>query len=190
MTCARSYCFARSPRFLLARVILAAAVVAAVSGCTDSGVELQQWMQETKQQTKVSIPKLSEPKKFIPFLYESTKSLDPYSPNKLLIALAKAQGNTNSLLKPDMDRRREPLESFPLDALTMVGTMSKPGMVYALLQTDKTVFQAKVGNYVGQNFGMITKITDVDVLLKEIVQDASGDWVEREAKLELQENKK
>jgi len=176
-------------RLFLGRVVLASATVAALAGCADSGVELQQWMQETKQQTKVSISKLSEPKKFIPFLYDSKSSIDPYSPKKLLIALAKAQGNSNSILKPDMDRRREPLESFPLDALKMVGTMAKPGIVFALLQTDKTVFQAKVGNYVGQNFGMITKITDVNVLLKEIVQDASGDWVEREAKLELQENK-
>jgi type IV pilus assembly protein PilP len=74
--------------------------------------------------------------------------------------------------------------------LKMVGTLQKPGLSYALLQTDKTIFQAKVGNYVGQNFGMITKISDSEVELKEIVQDAAGDWVERKAKLELQETKK
>ena len=171
--------------------LLAVLVVGAdLAGCSDNGVELQQWMQETKQATKVTIPKLSEPKKFIPFLYDSKRSVDPYSPNKLLVALARAQGNSNSMLKPDMDRRREPLESFPLDTLKMVGTMAKPGTVYALLQADKSVFQAKVGNYVGQNFGMITKISDTGVELKEIVQDASGDWVERQAKLELQESKK
>ncbi len=72
----------------------------------------------------------------------------------------------------------------------MVGTLEKPGLSYALLQVDKSVFQAKVGNYVGQNLGMITNITDVAVELKEIVQDASGDWVERKATLELQETKK
>jgi type IV pilus assembly protein PilP len=169
---------------------LLAVTAVVLSGCSDSGVELQQWMQETKQQTKVSIPKLSEPKKFIPFLYDSKASIDPYNPKKLLVALARAQGNSSSMLKPDMDRRREPLESYPLDTLKMVGTLEKPGLVFALLQADKVVFQAKVGNYVGQNFGMITKITDTGVELKEIVQDASGDWVERQAKLELQENKK
>jgi type IV pilus assembly protein PilP len=169
---------------------LLAVTAVVLSGCSDSGVELQQWMQETKQQTKVSIPKLSEPKKFIPFLYDSKASIDPYNPKKLLVALARAQGNSSSMLKPDMDRRREPLESYPLDTLKMVGTLEKPGLVFALLQADKVVFQAKVGNYVGQNFGMITKITDTGVELKDIVQDASGDWVERQAKLELQENKK
>jgi type IV pilus assembly protein PilP len=165
-------------------------VASAVAGCSDSGVELQQWMQDTKQQTKVSIPKLSEPKKFIPYLYENKQSIDPYSPNKLAIALAKSRGSSNSLLKPDMDRRREPLESYPLDTLKMVGTLEKPGTIYALLQSDKTLFQAKVGNYVGQNFGVITKISETGVDVKEIVQDASGDWVERQAKLELQESKK
>ncbi len=172
------------------RLVLLAATVALLDGCTDSGVELQQWMQETKQQTKVSIPKLSEPKKFIPFLYDAKRSVDPYSPNKLAVAMARAQSNSSSLLKPDLDRRREPLESFPLDTLKMVGTLEKPGLVYALLQADKTIFQAKVGNYIGQNFGMIMKVTDTGVELKEIVQDASGDWVERQAKLELQESKK
>ena len=171
-------------------IVLGAVMATGLAGCADNGVELQQWMQETKQQTKVSIPKLSEPKKFIPFLYDSKATVDPYSPNKLLSALARAQGNSNSMLKPDMDRRKEPLESFPLDTLTMVGTMEKPGAKFALLQADKTVFQAKVGNYVGQNFGIVTRINETGVELKEIVQDASGDWIERPAKLELQESKK
>lgn len=175
---------------LPSQLMLAAAAVAGLSGCGDSGVELQQWMQQTKDSTKVSIPKLSEPKKFIPFLYGSKSAVDPYNPNKLLVALARAQGNANSMLKPDLDRRREALESYPLDTLKMVGTLAKPGLVFALLQVDKTVFQAKVGSYVGQNFGMITRISDTGVDLKEIVQDASGDWVERQAKLELQESKK
>ena len=177
----------------LARTLFAVAMIAGIAslaGCSDNGVELQQWMQETKQQTKVSIPKLSEPKKFIPFLYDSKRVIDPYNPNKLLVALARAQGNANSILKPDMDRRREPLESYPLDSLKMVGTLEKPGIVYALVQAEKSLFQAKVGSYIGQNFGMVTKITDIAVELKEIVQDASGDWVERKAKLELQESKK
>ena len=177
-------------RLLTMRTMLAAAAVAALSGCNDNGVELQQWMQETKQQTKVSITKLSEPKKFIPFLYDSKASVDPYNPKKLLVAFARAQNNSSSMLKPDMERRREPLESYPLDTLKMVGTLQRPGTTIALLQADKTVFQAKVGNYIGQNFGLITKVTDSEVELKEIVQDASGDWVERPAKLELQESKK
>ena len=163
----------------------------ALSGCNNGGLdEVRQWMDDTRRQTKVNVPKLSEPKKFLPFSYAARDSVDPYSPSKLEIALAKAKANSNSALKPDMERRREALESYPLDTLRMVGTLQRPGINYALVQADKTVFHLKVGNYIGQNFGMITNITETEVELKEIVQDASGEWVERQAKLELQENKK
>ena len=162
-----------------------------LSGCGDGGLdEVKNWMQEVRSQTPVAVQKLSEPKKFVPFTYAGKEELDPYNPTKLSVALAKMQANSNSGIKPDLDRRKEPLESYPLDSIKMVGTLEKPGLSYALLQVDKTVFQAKVGNYIGQNFGMITKITDTEVELKEIVRDASGEWTERKAKLELQENNK
>jgi type IV pilus assembly protein PilP len=161
-----------------------------LSGCGDGGVqELKQWMENVRQNTRVVIPKLAEPKKFTPFVYSGKDSIDPYNPAKLDAAFAKLQGNSNAL-KPDLDRRREPLEAFPLDTVKMVGTLQKPGLTYALLQVDKSVYQVKVGNYVGQNLGMITNITENNVDIKEIVQDASGEWVERKAKLELQETTK
>jgi len=162
-----------------------------LTGCGDGGVEeVRQWMEEVRQQTKVAIPKLSEPKKFTPFIYAGKESVEPFNPNKLAVAFAKLQSKSTNALAPDPDRRREPLESFPLDSIKMVGILQKPGMSYALLQVDKTVFQAKVGSYIGQNFGMITQINEVEVELKEVIQDASGEWVERKAKLELQETKK
>ena len=89
-----------------------------------------------------------------------------------------------------MDRRREPLEAFPLDTIHMVGVLRRPDAVAALLQVDRVVYQARVGNYIGQNFGVITKITEGEVTLKETVQDSSGDWVERITTLQLQESKK
>ncbi|RJF99703.1 pilus assembly protein PilP [Noviherbaspirillum saxi] len=166
-------------------------VLAGLSGCGDGGLqEVKQWMDEVRKQTPVTVQKLSEPKKFSPFVYGGKNEPDPYSPAKLSAALAKLKVNTDSAIKPDLDRRREPLESYPLDAIKMVGTLEKPGLNYALLQAEKSVFQVKVGNYIGQNFGMITKVTDAEVELKEIVRDAAGEWTERKAKLELQENKK
>ncbi|MEN3367789.1 MAG: type pilus assembly protein PilP [Burkholderiales bacterium] len=178
-------------RLRLAPCALAIMLLAGLTGCGDGGVqEVKQWMDEVRQQSKVVVPKIAEPKKFTPFVYNAKNEVDPYNPAKLTVALAKLQANSTSNIKPDMDRRREPLEAYPLDTVTMVGTLQKPGLSYALLQVDKSIFQAKVGNYVGQNFGMISKITDTAVELKEIVRDASGEWVERQAKLELQESKK
>lgn len=171
--------------------ILSIVGLSGLAGCGDGGIEqVKQWMDDVKRQARVAVPKLSEPKKFTPFVYEAKGSIDPYNPAKLSTALSKLQGGSGNGLKPDLDRRREALESYPLDSVKMVGTLEKNELVFALLQVDKTVFQAKIGNYVGQNFGMITKITETEVELKEIVQDASGDWVERKAKLELQEAKK
>ena len=178
-----------SPR----RAINALALLGACSltGCGNNGVqEVKEWMEAVRLQTKVSIPKLSPPKKFTPFVYAGKSSIDPYDPKKLAIAFAKLNAANSSGLKPDLDRRREALESYPLDALRMVGTLQKPGLSYALIQADKTVYQVKPGNYIGQNLGMVSSITETAVELKEIVQDASGEWVERKAKLELQETKK
>lgn len=166
-----------------------AATAMVLSGCGSGGLDdVKEWMKEIRGQTKVSVPKLSEPKKFTPFTYAVKDSPDPFNAIKLSTALAKARATSSvGALKPDLERRREPLEYFPLDTVKMVGTLQKAGLSYALLQVDKTVYHAKVGSYVGQNFGMITAVTENSIDIKEIVQDAAGEWVERQAKLELQE---
>jgi len=175
---------------LLVRLGLASAV-AILAGCSDGGTEeLQQWMTEVQRQTPVSVQKISEPKVFTPFIYGGHTELDPYDPAKMDAAFAQQEAVAKTGIKPDFERRREPLESFPLDTIKMVGTLERPGLKYALLQVDQTVFQVKVGNHVGQNFGRVTNVTDSGVEIREIVRDASGEWTEREAKLELQESDK
>lgn len=175
------------------KAAMLSALLATLAGCGDGGIqEVKQWMDETRRSSKVVVPKIPEPKKFTPFSYGGKNSVDPYDPTKLAVALAKfkASNATGTGIKPNLDRRREPLEAYPLDSIRMVGTLQKPGLTYALLQVDKAVFQVKVGNYIGQNMGMVTNISEEKVELKEIIQDASGEWVERKATLELQEAKK
>ena len=173
-----------------ARALLCFLLPGLLAACGDGGLqEVRQWMDETRRQTRVFVPKLTEPKKFTPFTYAGKSAADPYSPAKFVNAMATPAASGNRF-QPNMDRRREPLESFPLDNLKMVGTLRKQGASFALVQAEHTVFQARVGSYIGQNFGQITKITDSEVELKETVQDAAGEWVERTAKLELQEIKK
>ena len=167
-------------------VLLGAALLA---GCSDSDVkEVRQWMAKTKADTKPNVPPLSEPKTFIPYAYTLRDEIDPYDPNKLLAELAKAAAKDNKF-KPDMDRRKELLESYPLDAMKMVGMMQKAGVTYALLQIDKAVHQVKVGQHLGQNYGTVVALGEAGVNIRELVQDASGEWVERMSKLELQESK-
>ncbi|MCU6432205.1 pilus assembly protein PilP [Undibacterium sp. Jales W-56] len=164
-----------------------------VTGCSDNGMsEVQEWMAQVKKETRVVISKVSEPKVYVPFTYTGKSDVDPFNPSKLLVVLARLRAESNNGLKPDMERRKEVLESYPLDTLQMVGTIEKPNLRYALIHVsgENKVIQAKMGNYLGQNFGMITKITDNEIEIKEIVQDAAGEWTERQAKLELQEAKK
>ncbi|MBC3920693.1 pilus assembly protein PilP [Undibacterium sp. CY18W] len=173
------------------RLPLLLVMLASLSACGDSEeTEIRAWMEAERKEIKVVTPKLSEPKVYVPFSYEGKSSIDPFDPAKLLVVLARLKAESSNGLKPDMERRREALEAFPMDSLKMVGTIEKNKVVYALIQADKTVYQVKAGGYVGQNFGKITSIDDDAINIKEIVQDAAGDWVEREAKLELQETKK
>ena len=90
-------------------------------------------------------------------------------------------------LAPDLNRRKEPLEAFPLEQLKMVGTLSQGNDTYALVRADKTLYRVKKGNYMGQNFGLITDVNDNEIKLKEIVQDSAGDWAERQSVLPLLE---
>jgi type IV pilus assembly protein PilP len=163
----------------------------ALAGCGDSDVkEVKSWMAQVKKDTKVSVAPLSEPKNFIPYGYTEKDEIDPFNANKLLAELAKAAANsTSNKYKPDMDRRKEQLENFPLDTMRMVGLMQKAGVAYALIQIDRLVYQVHAGQRLGQNYGIITSVSEDAVNIKENVQDAGGDWIERMSKLELQDSK-
>lgn len=161
-----------------------------LTGCSDSNVrEVRTWMDQVKKDTHVSIKPLQEPKDFIPFAYAEKDVVDPFSPNKLLAELAREGAASNNPFKPDTNRRKEVMEAFPLDTMSMVGVIEKSGVSYALLQIDKTLYQVKTGQRIGQNFGIVTKVGDQEVAVREVVQDAGGEWVERMSKLELQESK-
>ncbi len=166
-------------------------VASLLAGCGASDeAEINSWMEEVKKTTKVNVRPLSEPKTFIPFAYGVREEADPFDPNKLLAELARAAAATSdNLLRPDMNRRKEFLEGFPLDTMKMVGTLNKAGVSYGLIQIDRSVYQVKAGQRLGQNFGTVTGVVDAAIIIKETVQDAGGEWVERMSKLELQEGK-
>lgn len=161
-----------------------------LAGCGDSNVrEVRDWMEQVRRDTKPSVKPLPAPKDFIPYAYKGKDAVDPFSPNKLLGELAKAAETSDNPLKPDMRRPREELENFPLDTMRMVGTLQKGGINYALVQIEKSVYRVKAGQRIGENYGLVTRVTDGAIDIRETVQDAAGEWVERKAKLELQESK-
>lgn len=165
-----------------------------LSGCASSDEdELRTWMAQERANAKPRVTPLEEPKPFKPQAYMAADGMEPFNPLKLIQVLRKesAQANTSAnLLAPELNRRKEPLEAEPLDAMTMVGSLDKKGVPTALIKVGTLLYQVRVGNYLGQNYGKITKITENSIQLREIVQDGGGDWIERTSNLELQEGSK
>lgn len=163
-------------------------------GCGSSGDdELRQWMTDLRSTTKSRVTPLTEPKQFLPQAYSMDSGVEPFDSIKLTQALRKDSTQLTSnaaLIAPEMARRKEPLEAYPLDAMIMVGSLDKKDVPTALLKVNNLIYPVRVGNYIGQNYGKITKISENMIQLREIVQDATGDWVERATLLDLQEGKK
>lgn len=172
---------------------LAGALVLAACGSGDQE-EVRQWMREQRAQTKPRIQPIPAPTHFTPQAYQAESPTDPFSPQKLTQALRAEtqQGRTPSaaLVAPELERRKEPLESFPLDTMSMVGSLVKDGKPVALVKVENLLYQVRPGNYLGQNYGRITRVSENEIVLREIVQDAAGEWVERTATLQLQERSK
>jgi type IV pilus assembly protein PilP len=166
-------------------LVLAAATL--LAGCEPENQELQAWMEQQRREVRPQVQPLAAPKKFDPVPYANALQADPFSTQKLSVAIKQETKQPNSLLAAQLNRRKEPLESFPLDNMTMVGSVSKAGRPFALLKVDALLYQVKLGDYLGQNYGRITRITETEVALREIVQDAVGEWTERPAALQLQE---
>jgi type IV pilus assembly protein PilP len=178
---------ALAPRWLgLAAATLLGAFV--LSGCAgDPNQEVKQWMDEQAKTMKGKVDPLPLVKPYVPFAYNAFDLPDPFKPRKI----EPARGT--SKLAPDLNRRKEPLEAYPIESLRMVGTLQQQNTIYALVRTnDKNVYQVRTGNYLGQNFGIITGISEGEIRLRELVQDSSGDWTERQSRLLLddQEQKK
>ncbi len=176
------------------RTLLLILTMFVLVGCFPSGEdELRLWIADQRASTKPSVTPLTEPKKFVPEPYSQGAALEPFNQVKLTQALRKdsAQVASNAaLIAPEMTRRKEPLEAFPLDAMAMVGSLNKTGIPVALLKVDNLIYQVKVGSYLGQNYGKVVRITENSIQLREIAQDATGDWIERPVSLDLQEGKK
>lgn len=147
--------------------------------------DLKEELKKLSTDLRGKVDPLPVVKPYEPVPYKAFDLPDPFGPAKIeLMAKATSAGGG---LKPDLNRPKEPLESFPLESVKVVGMLQQGKQMYALLKADASVYRVKVGNYVGQNFGLITGITDAQVQLRELVQDASGDWAERVSTLQLQE---
>lgn len=177
----------------LERVALLMVLTVLASCSATSEEDLRIWMNEQRTQMRPRVTPIAEPKKFLPEAYTQSVAVDPFSREKLTLALKRDSikpSTSSALLAPELARRKEALESFPLDAVTMVGSLVKEGRPAALVKVDNLLYQVRVGSHLGQNYGKVTSISETEVVLREIVQDAVGEWIERPAALQLQERSK
>ncbi|MGQ9685021.1 MAG: pilus assembly protein PilP [Thiobacillaceae bacterium] len=164
--------------------VLGALLLAAVlAGCAqDDTTDLREFMAQAGRDSQEKMEPLPQVQMVEAFSYDPAGLTDPFSSRNL--QPARAGGGP----APDMSRPKEPLELFPLDGLRMVGTLSRQGKLYALVRTpENTLYRVKVGDHIGQNFGVVTAITDTAIEIKESIQDGAGDWTETSASLPLQE---
>lgn len=171
-------------------VVLGAVLAAlALAGCGAELDELQAWMDQQKREVKPNVPPLTPPKKFDPQPYAAADAVDPFSTQKLAVALKRDERAPSSLLAAELKRRKEPLEAYPLDSMSMVGSLNKRGQPYALLRVEGLLYQVKAGDYIGQNYGRVLKVSETELVLREVAQDAAGEWIERNTSLQLVEQR-
>jgi type IV pilus assembly protein PilP len=165
-----------------------------LSACGSSKEDdIRDWMVSERNLAQPKVKPLPPPKQFVPEPYRNASAIEPFSNQKLTQALKRdsAQVASNgALVAPELARRREPLEAFPLDSMALVGSIVKSGQPVALVKVDSLLYQVKPGNYLGQNYGKVTKISETEITLREIAQDAVGEWIERVVSLQLQEKSK
>ena len=171
------------------RAALIAAVVLLAACGEERSTEVRKELDAMAKDLRGRVDPLPQVKSYEPVPYKGESMLDPFVPGRIVVAQAAGAGGGGGF-QPDLNRPKEPLEAFPLEGITMVGTLEQNKDMYALVKAGSNLFRVKKGNYMGQNFGQITAIDENQISLKEVVQDSGGDWVERSTSLQMQEGKK
>lgn len=164
------------------RWLIIVAMSLGLAGCGNGHHDdLVQFVRDAGQGMRGKVEPLPEVKPYEPFPYEALNLPDPFTPRKL-----KSFSGGGGGFQPDLNRRKEPLESFELEKLKMVGTLQQNKVIYALIKApDNSIYRVKVGNHLGVNFGLITNISEQEVNLTETIEDSAGDWSEKPSSLTL-----
>jgi len=171
----------------MARLLTIASLCGGLLACTGNpSSDLKEYVRTTKNQQKTSIEPLPEFQPYESFTYQAADLRDPFTAPTFSHARAATGVPSNNGITPDFDRPAEPLEEFQLDSLRMVGTLEQHEDQWALVNdTDGTIHRVQPGNYAGQNHGKITRITDFEIELTEIVPDGIGGWIERQSSIAI-----
>ncbi len=149
--------------------------------------DLRQWMQEQRQAGVPRARSLAAPQVFKHLPYAQGERKDPFTKHSLL-ALANAQAAPANphLSLSHKSRTRQPLEDIALESMHFVGMLEKQGRYVALVRANGILHQVLPGQYIGKNLGKVWRVDESGIALREIAQDADGNWLERNAYLRLQ----
>lgn len=177
---------------MIARLALALGLAALLAGCSsDEHGDLKRELAEATKDFRGRVDPLPQVKPYEPVPYTSEGQVDPFRPERIEIAAAARRGSGNAaLIEEQRKRPPEPLEAFPLESIQMLGTITQKKETFALVKAGPNLYRVRKGNYMGQNFGVITGIDESEIKLKELVQDGGGEWVERLSSLQLVEAKR
>ncbi|RMD79293.1 MAG: pilus assembly protein PilP [Gammaproteobacteria bacterium] len=183
----------RHPRPVAAARAAAAALLAAAAlalgGCGGDGMaDLKAYVQQVKARPGGRVEPIPEVRPFETFVYRAEGRRSPFEPwRRATVSIAQLGGGGGGP-RPDPNRRKEPLEAFPLDKLKMVGTLAQGRQRWALVRApDGLVYRVGVGNHLGQHHGRITRVSEDRIELVELIPDGVGGWRQRKAQLELAE---
>ena len=167
---------------IVIRGLLALGFLMVLAGCNRGQSDLQTWVAKTKAEPAPPLQPIPVMQQFEGFEYAAQNLRDPFSPPV-------PDRNEGSGPRPDPERRKEVLEAFPLDSMNMAGTIGAgKGLVGLLTAPDKVTYRIKPGNYLGQNDGRVTAIYEDRIEIVELVPDGAGGWLERQAKIALEDN--
>ena len=151
-----------------------------LSACGGSRGDLEKWVAEVKAKPAPPLDPLPVMQQFETFEYTAQDLRDPFSNPTA------DESASSSALRPDPNRPKEPLESFPLDGLDMVGTLGEGGTLVGLvMDPERVIHRVNAGNYMGQTDGRITAIYEDRIELIELAPDGNGGWIERRAEVAL-----
>jgi type IV pilus assembly protein PilP len=177
---------------LRAPILFAMAAALALAGCgSDEYGDLKEELNQLTKDLRGRVDPLPQVRPYEPVPYTAEGQTDPFRPERIEVAGAgRAATASTALIEEQKKRPPEPLEAFPLESIQMLGTITQNKETFALVRAGPNLYRVRKGNYMGQNFGVITDIDEAGISLKELVQDASGDWVERQSSLQLVEAKR
>jgi len=168
------------------------AALAALAACGgEEHGDLKQELHALTKDLRGRVDPLPQVRPYEPVPYTAEGLVDPFRPERIDVAQRQlASASSSGRIEKERDRPKEPLEAFPLESIQMMGTITQHKETFGLVKAGPNLYRVKKGNYMGQNFGVVTGIDESQISLKELIQDGAGEWIERGSALQLLETKR